>query len=112
MIIYIIGMTKPFRTVDVNSPPRMTFAIGDWISLPGRSPPMASGSSAKADVIAVIRIGFSRSREPVITASIFEVPRLVSTLYLSISSIPLRVAMPNSEMNPMMAGMDRMPSVK
>ena len=39
---------KPFRNVDVKRPPKITFAIGLCISLPGRSPLRASGISASA----------------------------------------------------------------
>ena len=43
---------KALRKVDVNKPPKMTFAIGLWISLPGKSPRKANGIKAKppADV--------------------------------------------------------------
>ena len=41
-------MMKPFRNVDVKRPPKITFAIGLCISLPGRSPLRASGISASA----------------------------------------------------------------
>ena len=36
---------KPLSIVDVSSPPSSTLAIGLWISLPGSSPPRASGMS-------------------------------------------------------------------
>ena len=98
-------MMKPLSIVDVSSPPSSTFAIGLWISLPGSSPPRASGMSAKAEVNAVINIGFSLSNEPCITASWRESPSWRSSLYLSIRSIPFLVAIPNRDMNPMMAGM-------
>ena len=62
-------MMKPFRNVDVKRPPKITFAIGLCISLPGRSPLRASGISASALDRAVIRIGFRRSSEPWITLS-------------------------------------------
>ena len=55
---------NPFRKVDVSRPPRITFAIGLWISLPGKSPASANGISASAEDNAVIKIGFRRSREP------------------------------------------------
>ena len=56
-------MMKPFKKVDVNKPPRITVAIGLCISLPGRSPFSASGINARAELSAVIRIGFKRSIE-------------------------------------------------
>ena len=60
---------KPFKKVDVNNPPKITLAIGLWISLPGKSPASANGISASAEDNAVIKIGFRRSREPRITLS-------------------------------------------
>ena len=51
----MIGTTKPFNKVELNNPPRMTWAIGLWISLPGRSPPTANGIKARAEVNAVIK---------------------------------------------------------
>ena len=57
-------MTNPLSAMEVINPPNMTFAMGLWISLPGRWPPNAMGSSANADVNAVIKIGFNRSSEP------------------------------------------------
>jgi hypothetical protein len=36
-------MTKALRKVEVSKPPRITFAIGLWISLPGRPPRKARG---------------------------------------------------------------------
>ena len=44
-------MMKPFRNVDVKRPPKITFAIGLCISLPGRSPLRASGISVETDRI-------------------------------------------------------------
>ena len=55
---------KALRKVDVNNPPKMTFAIGLWISVPGKSPRKANGIKAKAELKAVMRIGLSRSSEP------------------------------------------------
>ena len=60
---------KPFRKVEVSNPPRITFAMGLCISLPGRSPLSANGINASALDSAVIRIGFKRSSEPRITLS-------------------------------------------
>ena len=60
---------NPFKKVDDNNPPKMTVAIGLWISLPGRSPLMANGINAKAELRAVIKMGFNRSNEPCITTS-------------------------------------------
>ena len=61
-------MMKPFRKVDVSRPPKITVAIGLCISLPGKSPFSASGINARAELSAVIRIGFKRSIEPCRTA--------------------------------------------
>ncbi len=55
---------KAFRKVDVKRPPRITFAIGLCIPLPGKSPRNAKGIKASAEDNAVIRIGFKRSNEP------------------------------------------------
>lgn len=98
-----MGTIKPFRNVDVNSPPRITLAMGLWISLPERLPPSARGTSANAEQSAVIRMGVKRSIEPIMTLSRFEWPSLSRSLYREMSSIPLRVAIPNSEIKPMMA---------
>lgn len=53
---------NPFKNVEVNKPPKITVAIGLWISFPGRSPFNANGINAKAELNAVIKIGFKRSR--------------------------------------------------
>ena len=110
--IYTTGTMKPLSIVDVSRPPSSTFAIGLWISLPGRSPPRARGISARAEVNAVINIGFNLSSDPRITASCSERPLCRSSLYLSISNIPFLVAIPNREMKPIIAGMLMMPSAK
>ena len=60
----MMGTTNPFNRVELNKPPNITWAMGLWISLPGRSPPTAKGIKANAEVKAVINMGFSRSREP------------------------------------------------
>ena len=52
----------------------MTFAIGLCISFPGKSPPKAKGMSARADVSAVINMGFNRSSEPLKMVSCNELP--------------------------------------
>ena len=62
-------MMKALRNVDVSNPPRITVAIGLCISLPGKSPRNTNGTKAKADVNAVIKIGFNRSAEPFNTRS-------------------------------------------
>ena len=54
---------NPFKNVEVNKPPKITVAIGLWISFPGRSPFNANGINAKAELNAVIKIGFKRSRD-------------------------------------------------
>ena len=93
--------------MEVNKPPSITFAIGLCISLPGKSPPVTMGIKASAEDSAVIKIGFRRSAEPRLTLSIMEQPSLRKSLYLETSNIPLRVAIPNSEINPMMAEIGR-----
>lgn len=65
---------NPFKNVEVNKPPKITVAIGLWISFPGRSPFNANGINAKAELNAVIKIGFKRSREPCITDSRNPIP--------------------------------------
>ena len=47
-------MTKTFRSVDVMRPPSITFAMGDCISFPGKSPVRAMGMSANALVRACL----------------------------------------------------------
>ena len=92
--------------VELISPPSITFAIGDCISLPGKSPPSANGTRARAEVRAVMRIGLRRESEPSMMAWRMLLPSSVRRrLYSVISSIPLRVAIPNSDMKPMTAGM-------
>ena len=43
-------MMNPFKNVEVNKPPKITVAIGLWISFPGRSPFNANGINAKAEL--------------------------------------------------------------
>ena len=105
----IIGTTNALSKVEVKRPPRITFAIGLCISLPGRSPPRARGIKARAEVRAVMRIGLRRSVEPCITQSMVLMPCAFRSLYLLTRSIPLRVAIPKRDMKPMMAGMLSMP---
>ena len=50
--------------VDVNRPPKITLAIGLWISFPGKSLANAKGIKAKPAVKAVIKIGLNLSFEP------------------------------------------------
>ena len=69
-------MINPLRKVEESNPPKMTVAIGLWISLPGKSPFTANGISAKAELKAVIRIGFRRSSEPCTTACCNAMPSL------------------------------------
>ena len=45
---------NPFKNVEVNKPPKITVAIGLWISFPGRSPFYDNGINAKAELNAVI----------------------------------------------------------
>ncbi len=58
-----------FKIVDVSSPPRITFAIGLCISLPGKSPLNARGINARAAVKAVINIAFNLSLDPCVMVS-------------------------------------------
>ncbi len=60
--------------VDVISPPRITIAIGDCISLPGSVPRKASGTRARAEVSAVIIIGRSLSDDPLCIRSSSGIP--------------------------------------
>ena len=101
-----------FNSVEVSSPPNTTMAIGLWISLPDLSPLNTSGIKANAEVSAVIRIGFSRSIEPCNTVSCNGVPAFCRCWYFDMSNIPLRVAIPNSVINPIMEGMLITPEVK
>src|SRR5688572_8854643 len=71
------GTTTMLRKVEVRSPPRMTWAIGLWISLPGFPPARTSGMSARPAVNAVMSTGASRSREPRRTASRREMPSAI-----------------------------------
>ena len=107
-----MGIMNPFRMVELKSPPNITLAIGLCISLPGNSPPNANGINASPEDKAVIRIGFRRSREPYRILSFTDIPEARRLLYLSMSSIPLRVAIPNREIKPMIAGILNIPDVK
>ena len=49
-----MGTINAFNRVELNNPPKITFAIGLWISFPGRSPPIANGMRARAEGRAVI----------------------------------------------------------
>jgi len=97
--------------MDDRRPNRMTCAIGVWISLPGRSPANASGTSARPDANAVMKIGASRSRAPRRTASAKSVTPSSSCRcrMCDTSMMPLRVAMPNTVMKPMIAAIDSTP---
>ena len=59
-----MGTINAFNRVELNNPPKITFAIGLWISFPGRSPPIANGMRARAEDRAVIKIGLRRSNDP------------------------------------------------
>ena len=61
-----MGTTYIFSKVEVSNPPRITFAIGLWISLPVGSPFSASGIRARAAVNAVISMGNNLSVDPLI----------------------------------------------
>ena len=43
---------NPFKNVEVNKPPKITVAIGLWISFPGRSPFNANGINATPTICA------------------------------------------------------------
>ena len=58
------GTRTRLRKVEESSPPRITCAIGLWISLPGSPPASTSGISASPAVNAVISTGANRSCEP------------------------------------------------
>ena len=74
-----MGTTNPFNSVELSNPPKITCAMGLWISFPGRSPPRARGIKANADVRAVIRMGFRRSNEPWIILSVRLRPSFCNT---------------------------------
>ena len=65
-----MGTINAFNKVELNNPPKITFAIGLWISFPGRSPPIANGMRARAEDKAVIKIGLRRSNDPCIMVSL------------------------------------------
>ena len=64
-----MGTINAFNRVELNNPPKITFAIGLWISFPGRSPPIANGMRARAEDRAVIKIGLRRSNDPCMMVS-------------------------------------------
>src|SRR5262249_6823604 len=66
---YSAGTTNGYKGVEINSPRRITTAMGCSISWPARSPPRARGKRPKAATRAVIRIGARRSSEPRMTSS-------------------------------------------
>ena len=82
-------MTNRFSKVEVVSPPRITMAIGLWISFPGWFPLNANGISARAEARAVINMGFSRSCDPFIMVSFSPMPCLCRNWYLDTSRMPL-----------------------
>ena len=92
-------------------PPWITCAMGLCISLPGNPPPTARGTSAKAVVSAVIRMGFSRSSEPCITLINLEYPSCCKSLSRN-QEYPVACGNTKREMNPMIAGILMMPLVK
>jgi hypothetical protein len=108
------GMTIMFNKVDVNRHERMTMAIGASISLPGLPAPSATGISARPAASAVIRIGETRSDAPRRMA--FRRSASPSTSIRcrtwETSIIPLRVAMPNRVINPMIDATERVPPHK
>ena len=97
-------MMNALISVELSSPPRITMAIGLWISLPGLSPPRARGIRASAAVRAVIKIAFSLSADPEIIRSRRVLPSCLRLIYLEIRSMPFLVAIPKSVMNPIIEG--------
>ena len=77
---------NPFKNVEVNKPPKITVAIGLWISFPGRSPFNANGINAKAELNAVIKIDIKRSSNPSNTNSPKTNPSQRKSQYRMISS--------------------------
>ena len=69
-----------FRIVDDNNPPKITTAMGDCISFPGSPPRNANGIRARAEVNAVIIMGFKRSADPFIIRSVRPIPNSLSEL--------------------------------
>ena len=69
-------MINIFKRVELSKPPNITFAIGLCISFSGKSPVIANGINAKAVVKAVIKIGFSLSKDPLIIVSYKATPCL------------------------------------
>ena len=67
---YSAGSTNRFKSVDVNSPPRITIAIGYSTSYPGLLPLKASGKRPSPAVAAVIKMGMTRSSAATIARSI------------------------------------------
>ena len=98
--------------VDVMRPPRITCAIGHCISAPGLSPAIIIGINANAELNAVIRIGLRRATLPSTISFCNVSPSFSRFSYSAIRSIPPRVAIPKSEMNPITDGMLTTPPVK
>jgi hypothetical protein len=67
------GITKRVRAVEVHSPPRTTMAKGCRVSLPALLD-IASGNIPKAEVRAVIKMAFTRSRDPFKMVSLRGIP--------------------------------------
>ena len=88
----------------------MTSARGAWISLPGWPAASATGRRARPVERAVIRTGTTRSTAPRTTAAGTSLPRRSCSRRMRVTTMmPLRVAMPKSEMKPMRAAIDRVP---
>ena len=65
---------NPFKNVEVNKPPKITVAIGLWISFPGRSPFNANGINANACIHAVSKLAIKPYRAPWRTHSRTQIP--------------------------------------
>ena len=97
--------------VDESKPNRMTMAMGASSSLPGLPAPSASGISARPAASAVIKMGDSRSTAPrrIAWRKSLTPSSPIRCLMWEIIMIPLRVAIPNRVMNPMMDATESTP---
>ena len=69
-----MGTRNMFSIVEVRSPPSITMARGDCISLPGSLPRRARGMRARAEVSEVMMMGVRRSDEPLMMRSASPTP--------------------------------------
>ena len=67
-------MMNPFKNVEVNKPPKITVAIGLWISFPGRSPFNANRDQRQGGTQRRHQDRVQTSREPCITDSRNPIP--------------------------------------